>query len=125
LREPAAAWLPLADALYRGSVAVTRESGHPPSGPDGELLAQVSNAVVQTMEEFFGQGPTRAKSYMLDDLLLVVTRGGLTRAERTMLDFGHPDMVRGFRQLFENEMTDRLISTMEDLTGRKILTYQS
>src|SRR4028118_392809 len=81
--------------------------------------------MVQAQKEFFGQGPTMAKSYMLDDLLVIVMRGGLTRAERTMLDFGHPDLVRDFRQLFENEMTERLIGTMEDLTERKILTYQS
>ena len=34
-------------------------------------------------------------------------------------------MVRSFRQLFETEMTTRLHSMIEDLTGRKVLTYQS
>jgi uncharacterized protein YbcI len=38
-------------------------------------------------------------------MLIIVMRGGLTTAEQTMLDFGHPDLVRQFRQLFENEMT--------------------
>jgi hypothetical protein len=33
--------------------------------------------------------------------------------------------VRAFRQLFQNEMGDKLIGTVEKLTGRKVLTYQS
>jgi uncharacterized protein YbcI len=96
-----------------------------PDDAGGELLARISNAMVQAQKDFFGMGPTQAKSYMLDDLLIIVMRGGLTRAERTMLDFGHPDLVRQFRQVFENEMTERLVGTMEKLTRRKIVTYQS
>ena len=89
------------------------------------LLARISNEMVRAQKEFFGKGPTRAKSYMLDDLLIIVMRGGLTTAEKTMLEFGQPDQVRRFRQLFENEMTERLTTMIEELTGRKVLTYQS
>ena len=42
-----------------------------------------------------------------------------------MLEFGQPDRVRRFRQLFEHEMTERLSGMVEELTGRKVLTYQS
>jgi len=76
-------------------------------------------------KEFWGLGPIQAKSYMMDDLLLIVMRGGMTRAERTMLDFGQQDLVRSFRQTFENEMTQNLTTKIEQLTGRKVLTYQS
>ena len=89
------------------------------------LLARISNEMVRAQKQFFGKGPTQAKSYMLDDFLLIVMRGGLTTAEKTMLEFGQPDQVRQFRQLFENEMTDRLTDMVERLTGRKVATYQS
>jgi uncharacterized protein YbcI len=89
------------------------------------LLAQISNEMVRAQKQFFGKGPTEAKSYLLDDLLVIVMRGGLTTAEKTMLEFGQPDQVRRFRQLFENEMTQRLTDMIEGLTGRKVLTYQS
>ena len=90
-----------------------------------ELLGRVSTEMVQAQRRFFGKGPVKAKSYFVDDLLFVVLRGGLTRAEKTMLEFGQEDMVREFRQLFENEMTERLTGMIEELTGRKVLTYQS
>jgi len=89
------------------------------------LLARLSNEMVRAQKQFFGKGPTGAKSYLLDDLLIIVMRGGLTTAEKTMLEFGQPDQVRQFRQLFENEMTERLTGMVEELTGRKVLTYQS
>jgi uncharacterized protein YbcI len=89
------------------------------------LLQRISNMMVAMQKEYFGRGPDRTKSYMLDDLLLVVMRGGVTRAEQTMLDFGQEDLVRNFRQQFENEMTKRLVGGIEELTGRRVLTYQS
>jgi uncharacterized protein YbcI len=91
----------------------------------GELLTRISNEMVHAQKKFFGNRPTSAKSYMLDDMLLIVMRGGFTTAEQTMLEFGQQDLVRQFRQIFENEMTDRLQTMIEDLTGRKVLTYQS
>lgn len=91
----------------------------------GSLLARISNEFVTMQKEYWGLGPVQAKSYMMDDLLLIVMRGGLTRAERTMLDFGQHDLVRNFRQAFENEMTQNLTGKIEQLTGRKVLTYQS
>lgn len=62
---------------------------------------------------------------MLDDFLLIVMRGGLTTAEKTMLEFGAPDQVRQFRQLYQNEMTERLTDLVEGLTRRTVATYQS
>ena len=53
----------------------------------GDLLARISNEFVTMQKEFWGLGPLEAKSYMMDDLLLVVMRGGMTRAELTMIDF--------------------------------------
>ena len=99
-----------------------------PPGPDEQdagLLERISNEMVRAQKRFFGKGPEEAKSYLVDDLLFIVMRGGMTTAEKTMLEFGQADQVREFRQLFENEMTQRLTSMIEELTGRTVLTYQS
>jgi uncharacterized protein YbcI len=89
------------------------------------VLAKISTDVVRTLKESFGKGPVKAKSYLLDDFLLVVMRGGATVAEETMLDRGHGDLVRQFRQTYQNEMGDSLIAKVESLTGRKVVNYQS
>jgi uncharacterized protein YbcI len=57
---------------------------------DGQsVTAAISTEVVRTLKETFGKGPVKAKSYLLDDFLLVVMRGGMTVAEETMLARGH------------------------------------
>jgi uncharacterized protein YbcI len=50
---------------------------------------------------------------------------GVLKAERTMLDQGREDLVRSFRQQFENEMSGKLVGLIEEITGRNVVTYQS
>jgi uncharacterized protein YbcI len=95
------------------------------SSEHGGLLSQISTEMVSAMKTYYGKGPVEAKSYMLDDFLLVVMRGGMLPVERTMLEAGRQDVVRAFRQQFENEMAGRLTGKIEQLTGRKVVTYQS
>ena len=101
-------------------------TGEPTEVDEGQsVLARISTEMVRAQKEFFGKGPTQAKSYILDDMLFVVMRDGMTTAEKTMLEFGEADQVRDFRQTFENRMTTRLTGIVEELTGRRVLTYQS
>jgi len=81
--------------------------------------------MVVAMKEAYGRGPTEAKSYLVDDLLFVVMRGGITEAERTLLEAGKEDEVREFRQTFENVMASRFTGLVERLTERRVLSYQS
>lgn len=90
-----------------------------------DLLSRISTEMVRAQKKYFGKGPESTKSYMLDDFLLIVMRGNQTVAERSMIEFGQETRVRDFRQHFENEMTTRLVDMIEELTGRKVLGYQS
>jgi uncharacterized protein YbcI len=99
--------------------------GRPLELRGGDMLARLSDEMVRAKKQFFGKGPEQAKSYMLDDMLIVVMRGGLTTAEQTMLRFGRQNLVRQFRQLFENEMTEVLTGLVEKTTGRTVVNYQS
>lgn len=94
-------------------------------GEGDALLLRISTEMVRAQKRSFGKGPPQAKSYFVDDMLIVVMKGGLTTAEKTMLDFGEEDGVRAFRQVIDNEMTDRLAETIETLTGRKVVSHQS
>jgi uncharacterized protein YbcI len=89
------------------------------------LLARISTEVVQTFKEYYGKGPTSAKSYMVDDLLFVVMRGGLNAAEKFLLEKDEVDVVRQYRQTFENRMNEILSAKIEKLTGRQVIAFQS
>lgn len=98
--------------------ALERQSG-------ASLLASISREMVKAMKTYYGRGPTKAKSYLMDDLLFIVMREGITQAEETMLSAGKGDEVQSFRRQFEKIMAERLVGTIEQLTDREVLAYQS
>jgi uncharacterized protein YbcI len=92
----------------------------------GEELAQITNGIVQLFSEYYGRGPTRAKSYLLDDAYVVtVLRDTLTTVERTLADTGHGDKVREVRLTFQEAVADRFTGAVSEILGRKVLTYHS
>jgi uncharacterized protein YbcI len=54
----------------------------------GDVLTAISDGMVALLKEFYGRGPTRAKSYYQDDLVVCVLRGGFSRVEETLLEGG-------------------------------------
>jgi uncharacterized protein YbcI len=89
------------------------------------ILQQISTEVVQAFKEYYGKGPTSAKSYFVDDLLFVVMRGGLTAHEKFLIEHDEEDVVRQYRQTFENRMDAILSDKIEEITGRKVIGFQS
>ena len=89
------------------------------------LLADVSNAMVGLKKEFYGKGPTDAKTYLNDNYVFCVMEGGLTRNEETMIERGHEDLVRNFRLRFQEAMTDPTVEAVQRITGRSVIGYHS
>jgi uncharacterized protein YbcI len=97
----------------------------PVEGATGEDLAAVTNGIVGLFHEYYGRGPERAKSYLLDDRYLVCVLGDtMTTVERTLAP-SDPDLVRRVRLTFQEAMADSFIAVVEEVTGRRVLTYHS
>jgi uncharacterized protein YbcI len=90
-----------------------------------ESLAAVANELVRLKAQYYGKGPTEAKAYMNDDVLVVVLKGGLTTVERTLLDAGDEGLVRAVRLRFQEVMEQNFIDAVQRLTGARVLTYMS
>jgi uncharacterized protein YbcI len=92
----------------------------------GKLLAAISTRIVAILREHYGRGPMKAKTYALDDIIVVVMRGsGFTPLEQTIMDSGRPERVVDMRHEFQHMMTQRFTDTIEELTGRKVLAFLS
>jgi len=90
----------------------------------GQLLAAISNRVVGMLREHYGRGPINAKTYALDDMIVVVLRGsGFTALEQTMIDSGEPEQVIAMREEFQRVMADRFTEMIEELTGHNVLAF--
>jgi uncharacterized protein YbcI len=104
--------------------ANTATSNGPLTG--GHLLAAISTSIVGILREHYGRGPMKAKTYALDDIIVVVMRGsGFTPLEQTIMDSGEPDRVIAMREDFQRVMAARYKHTIEDLTGRRVLAFLS
>jgi uncharacterized protein YbcI len=92
----------------------------------GRLLAEISTSFVALLRENYGRGPMKAKTYAVDDVIVVVMRGsGFTALEQTIMDSGQPSRVVAMREDFQQVMAERYRETIEELTGRKVVAFLS
>lgn len=89
------------------------------------LNAQISNAMVGLKKEFYGRGPTKAKTFINDNFVFCVLEGGLTRNEETLIANGEERLVREFRLRFQEVMKDSTVEAIERITRRQVLGYHS
>ena len=96
-----------------------------PARDHGDVLSAISDGLVGLLKEFYGRGPTRAKSYYQDDLVVCVLRGGFTRVEETLLEGGRGSTVIEQRMEFQELMRERFEAVIENATGRQVIGFMS
>ncbi len=101
----------------------------PQQGPTteyhGSTLTAISDGLVALLKEFYGIGPTQAKTYYHDDLVVCVLRGGYTRVEKTLLEGGRGSAVIQQRMEFQEVMRGRFQEVVQNATGRPVIGFMS
>src|SRR2546421_9460180 len=91
-----------------------------PASTAGDVRLGISNSIVRLYREYYGRGPKQAKTYLLEDLVICVMRGGGIPVERTLTDSGRADLVKEVRHAFQVEERDRFTEIVEEYTGRPV-----
>jgi uncharacterized protein YbcI len=91
----------------------------------GEMRATISREIVRLQAEYYGKGPTRAKTYIVEDLVVVVLEESFTRAEKRRAQRGEREGIQHNRRRFQQQMADSFTSIVEQATGRKVRTFLS
>lgn len=92
----------------------------------GDELAEITNGIVRLFSEYYGRGPTRAKTYILEDrYVITVLRDTMTTVERTLAQNGEQDLVRRVRLTFQEAMAASFKGVVEDALGRRVEAYHS
>ena len=91
----------------------------------GEALAQISTRLVQLHSRYYGKGPTKAKTHLVDDTVVCILRGGFTTVERTLVDTGQVEPVYEMRRSFQQAMEHEFVGTVESAIGRNVIAYMS
>jgi uncharacterized protein YbcI len=91
----------------------------------GQVREEIASRIVQQQSEYYGQGPTKAKTYYVDDLVVVVLEETFTKAERTLVGRGETEAIRQIRRRFQQEMADEFKAIVEQATGRTVKAFLS
>ena len=95
-------------------------SRRPPS-----MGAKISNAVVRCMSEYTGRGPTKARTYLNDDVVLCIVQDTLTKGERALANGGEEQSVLDLRRRYQSLMREDASKAIEEITGRRVVTFMS
>jgi uncharacterized protein YbcI len=91
----------------------------------GRIAAAISTAVVHVFSEHTGRGPTRARTTIDGQTVVVILQDGMTKAEQSLVDAGRHAEVLELRRTFQETMRDDLVAVVERLTARSVRAFMS
>ena len=89
----------------------------------GDVRSAISDGLVALLKEYYGRGPDKAKTYVTDDLVVCLLRGGFTRSSGRCSTAGG-DVIRQ-RMAFHDVMRSRFERVVEEATGRRLIGFKS
>jgi uncharacterized protein YbcI len=88
-------------------------------------LAAISREIVGLLKELVGRGPTKSRTYIHDDCVVVLLREGHTQGERTMFAAGGGRGVAQGRVDMSETIRKPLIDVIERHVDRKVVGFMS
>jgi uncharacterized protein YbcI len=87
--------------------------------------AVISDAAVRLMHEYTGRGPTRSRTTINHDSVMILLGDTLTKGERRLVEGGKAKRVLEVRHDFQMVMRDDLIEAVESAMDRKVIAFMS
>jgi uncharacterized protein YbcI len=109
--------------MTREGLAMASTGDGRPTG--GELSVAISNGMVQLLRQYTGRGPTKARTTVGRDHVLIMLQDTLTRGEQTLVDAGYAEEVLLTRRRFQEVMRPDASRMIEELTGRSVIGFMS
>src|SRR5512138_3911208 len=87
----------------------------------GEIEAQISQAMVQFEIDYMGRGPKEARSYVIEDMVLVRLKGVLTPAEQQLTKSSEGrELVKKMRATLIEKAKPLLYQVIGDIAQSKV-----
>jgi uncharacterized protein YbcI len=91
----------------------------------GALQAAISRAIVHQLAESTGRGPTKSRTTIDRDLIVVMLENTLTAGELYLVQHDRAGQVLDMRAAYQEAMSSACITAIEDLTDRTVLAFMS
>jgi uncharacterized protein YbcI len=92
---------------------------------NGSPNAEISRSAVKTLREYTGRGPTKARTTINTDSVMIVLGDVLTKGERKLAENGKRDRVLAVRHDFQMVMREELVAMVERTLDRKVIAFMS
>ena len=93
--------------------------------PGSSLYVTISNAIVGLMREYTGRGPTKARTTVRDNVVVVMLEHTLTKGERVLVEKGRGENVLALRREYQEAMREEASAKVGEITGRNVLAMMS
>ena len=92
----------------------------------GETEAEMTQAIVKFEKEYLGRGPLDARSFFVNDMILIRLRGILSPAERKISESweGQSLVKETRRQLFESSRST-IEALVEEIVGCRVVSLHT
>jgi uncharacterized protein YbcI len=92
---------------------------------DPAQAVAIGNAIAKLHRERYGRGATTVRTVMNGIYVMAMLEDIYTPAERTLIDAGDWETVKGTRQAFQMAMRPAFSAAVEEITGRKVVAFMS
>jgi uncharacterized protein YbcI len=93
--------------------------------PVSTLYVTLSNAIVGLVREYTGRGPTKARTTIRDNLVVVLLEESLTKGEKVLVEKGRGEHVLALRCEYQEAMREEAMAKVAEITGRNVLAMMS
>lgn len=90
--------------------------------PEGAAVT-ISNQIVRLLVRYVGRGPTKARTTLSQNLVVVTFADTMTRAELNLVAAGAAEAVASMRRVFQATMREEAVRSIEEILGRTVTAY--
>jgi uncharacterized protein YbcI len=95
----------------------------------GQIEPEISDAIIRFEKDYMGRGPMEARTYILDDMILVRLKGVLTPAERKLASddagFEGRELIKQVRLKLVERGRTLLESLIQGNTGATVVSLHT
>ncbi len=91
-----------------------------------KIESSISEAIIKFEKEYLGRGPKEAKTFILDDMVIVRLKGVLTPAEEQLAkSIDGADLIKKVRMNLLENSRPLLEAIISDITGRSVISLHT
>jgi uncharacterized protein YbcI len=97
----------------------------PERAPGSSLHLALSNAIVGFLRDYTSRGPTKARTSIRDNVVLIMLEQTLTKGEQVLVKKGRTEQVLALRHEYQQAMREESSAKVAELTGRNVIAFMS